>query len=301
MIKEITAKSILIKTKSSGSWFNIRYNMNLYRGCSHKCIYCDSRSECYQIENFDDILVKTNAPELINKELARYRTKGTIGTGAMSDPYVHIEKKYKLTQKALMLIDAYKYPVTIITKSDLVLRDINILESINKYTQATVIFTITSTDDKLAKIIEPYAPLPSKRLIAMKELSDRGIYTGVLMMPILPFINDTEDNIKKIVKECSLNGASFIIPSFGVTLRDRQRDYYYNELDKHFPSLKEKYQTKYKNYYNARSPHYNKLKKIFITECNKYQIIHDMKLVKTWEKQNSVAQLNLFNLLFFLF
>ena len=294
MIKEIEAKSILIKTKGSSSWFNIIYNMNLYRGCSHGCIYCDSRSECYQIKNFDDILIKVNAPELINKELASKRVKGTIGTGAMSDPYLPLEKTYKLTQKALQLIDAYKYPVTIITKSDLVLRDINILESINKYTQGTVIFTITTIDDELAKIIEPHAPLPSKRLKAMKELSDRGIYTGVLMMPILPFINDNEDNIKSIVKATKDHGGSFIIPYFGVTLRDKQREYYYQKLDTHFPNLKEKYQTRYKNYYQANSPSYKKLKTTFIKECSKYNIIYDMKLIKTWEKQNSVAQLNLF-------
>ncbi|MCA9936647.1 MAG: radical SAM protein, partial [Anaerolineales bacterium] len=187
MIKSIEAKVMLAHVKQPDTWFGLKYNMNLYRGCQHQCIYCDSRSECYQVENFSDILYKENAIELLANELARKRVKGTIGTGSMNDPYMPIEAKIQLTRRALELIARFRFPVHIITKSDLVLRDLDLLRRINEVYTA-VSFTITTADDQLAKRLEPAASPPSARLRAIKILAENGILTGITMMPILPFI-----------------------------------------------------------------------------------------------------------------
>ena len=234
MIKEIQAKVLLSHVKQPDPWFGLKYGMNLYRGCQHQCIYCDSRSECYQIENFADILVKVNGIELLRKELASKRVKGTIGTGSMNDPYMPLERELNLTGRALKVIAQFGFPVHVITKSDLVLRDLDTLCEINRR-YAAVSFTITTTDDELAKRLEPGAPLVSNRLRAIRVLANRGIHTGITMMPVLPFIEDSEDNITQIVQKAHEHGAAYIIPSFGMTLRDRQRAYYYEKLDRLFP------------------------------------------------------------------
>lgn len=266
MIKEIYAKTILNRMKQPSGWFGVMYGMNIYRGCQFKCIYCDSRSECYGIENFDDILVKVNALELLKNELGRKRKRGTIGTGAMCDPYMPLEKKYKLTGQCLEIIAEYQFPVHICTKSNLVVRDIDILEKINKV-YACVAFTLTTVNDTLAKKIEPGAPLPSERLKAMGILSSLGIKTGVVMMPILPFIEDNEENIADIVKQSKAYGAFFIVPSFGVTLRDRQRAYYYQKLDELFPGVRSKYEKKFGERYSCGVYNYRKLKELFAKLC----------------------------------
>jgi len=210
MIKEIYAKGLLSHVKQPEPWFGLKYNMNLYRGCQHQCIYCDSRSSCYQIENFKDILVKVNAIDLLEDELSRKRVKGTIGTGSMNDPYMPVEEKLNLTGRALEVIARFGFSVHIITKSDLVLRDLDILREINRIYTA-VSFTITTTDEDLAIKLEPGAPAVSKRFDAMRVLSENGILTGVTMMPILPFLEDNEDNIAQIVTQAKEAGASYII------------------------------------------------------------------------------------------
>lgn len=291
MVTEVQAKTILNRNKHPSGWFGVEYNMNIYRGCQYGCIYCDSRSDCYRIENFNDITVKVNAPELLQKELARKRKRGTIGTGAMSDPYIPLEKQYNLTGKCLEIISHYRYPVNICTKSNLILRDIELLEKINEvYT--CIAFTITTTDDELAPKIEPYAPLPSERLKAMGILSSLGIQTGVLMMPLLPFIEDNEENIENIVKKSASYGASFIIPSFGMTLRDGQRLYYYDKLDEHFPGLRERYERRFKNSYSCGVNNYIKLKKLFHQWCKKYDISTKMP---SYHQKVSNTQMSFFN------
>lgn len=291
MIREIEAKTILNTNKHPSSWFGVKYGMNIYRGCQHRCIYCDSRSDCYRIENFDNaIIVKINAIDKLKEELSKKRKKGTIGTGAMSDPYMPIEKKYKLTRKSLEVISDFKYTVNIATKSNLVLRDIDLLEQINKI-YANVTFTITTTDDELAKKIEPLAPLPSERLKAMGVLSSIGIRTGVLMMPILPYLEDNEGNIKDIAEKSAYYGARYIYPAFGVTLRDSQRVYYYKELDKYYPGLSEKYKKKYGDRYSCGANNVQKLKAIFRENCLKHNIMMGMI---SYEKENNLRQLSLF-------
>lgn len=267
MIKETEVKKILSHSKEPDPWFGIKYTMNNYRGCQHGCIYCDSRSFCYGIDNFDDVIVKTNAVELLRKELNSKRVVGTIGTGAMSDPYIPIEKEYKLTRSSLKIINEKKYPVHIITKSDLVTRDIDVLKGINDE-YAAVSFTLTTTNDLLAKKIEKRAPLPTNRLKAMSELRKNGIYTGVTMMPILPFIEDNIENIKTIIHVAKENGAQYIIPTFGVTLRDIQKKYYYDKLQEEFSGLKEKYEKKFGDRYFYAGNDYEKLKDFFYDYCN---------------------------------
>lgn len=286
----IKAKTILAKLKNApDNWFGLTYNMNLYRGCQHQCIYCDSRSECYRIQDFSKIQVKDNALNILETELKKKKVKGTIGTGSMNDPYMPIEKELKIYQAALQLIQKYHFPVHVITKSNLVVRDAPILQQIAK-TYAAVSFTITTLDDELAKIIEPGAPLPSARLKAIEELSAAGIYCGVLLMPLLPFINDTRDNITQIVEQASKAGAQYIIEWMGMTLRDQQRDYFYQKLDENFPGIKAKYIARYQEQYSVVSPNSVALNKHFIAICKQYNIARKINIYK----ENKPEQLSLF-------
>lgn len=289
-IQPIQAKQLLSHVKQPDEWFGLKYNMNIYRGCQHQCIYCDTRSECYQIEDFtNEVLYKENALQLLRKELASKRIVGTIGLGSMNDPYMPIEKEYELTKKALQIIAEFGFPVHIITKSNLVLRDLDLLKKINDvYT--TISFTITTTDDELAKVVEPEAPSPSNRLKALKILSENNIQAGIVLMPVLPFIEDNEKNIKNIVTNAYQNKAKYILPSFGMTLRDRQRDFYYEKLDKHFPSLKKRYINKFGNDYSCSINNYHTLKKCFYNLCKKYNILTKI----TPHKKETVEQMTFF-------
>lgn len=272
MYKPIQAKVLLSHNKQPDTYFGLRYNMNLYRGCEHRCIYCDSRSECYQIEDFDgEVLVKVNAIELLRKELASKRVKGVIGLGSMNDPYMPLEAEINLAGRALEVIAEFGFPVHIITKSDLVLKDLETLRRIAQV-YASVSFTITTADDDLAAKVEPLAPRPSARLAAMRVLADNGIQAGVTMMPILPFIEDTEENIAGVVEQAAAAGASYILPSMGMTLRDRQRAYYYRQLDRLFPGLREKYQRVYGDRYSCHAPYSKKLYAIFGTLCMQHGV-----------------------------
>lgn len=261
MIREIQAKTLLASVHGSDDVFGLKYNFNLYRGCPHQCIYCDSRSECYGIEDFRDVLVKVNAPDLLARELPRKRVKGAIGTGSMSDPYNPVERQYLLMRRALEVIAGCAFPVHIITKSDMVVRDLDLLAEINR-THAAVCFTLTTSDDGLARIIEPGAPLPSARLAAMRALAERGIPTGTALMPILPFITDSEENILRVLEQTAAHGGSFIVPWFGMSIRDRQREWYYRELDRHFPGLRQKYERIYGERYGCSVPNSNHLAEV---------------------------------------
>jgi DNA repair photolyase len=271
-VKEIQGKVLLSHVKQPDTWFGLKYNMNLYRGCQHRCIYCDSRSECYQIEDFDgEVLVKANAIELLQKELARKRVKGTIGLGSMNDCYMPLEREINLTGRALELIAQFGFTVHVMTKSDLVLRDLETLAAINER-YATVSFTITTADDELGKKLEPGAPLVSDRFRAMRTIADRGIQTGVSLMPVLPFIEDNEENIAAIVRRTHEHGGSYIIPSFGMTMRDRQRVYYYARLDELFPGLRQKYERAFGDQYHCPANNADGLAKAFYALCERYGI-----------------------------
>jgi DNA repair photolyase len=262
----IQAKTILSKYKQADPWFHIRYAMNLYRGCQHQCIYCDSRSECYRIANFEDILIKENSIGLLRNELKKIRTKDTIGTGSMNDPYMPIEQEVQLTRQALEVIYEFRYPVHVITKSDLVLRDMEILKKISRV-YATVSLTITSADDALSAKLEPGAPVSSKRFEAVRQLNEQGIRAGILLMPMLPFITDTEENIRQIVTKAAEAKAAYLLPAFGMTLRDKQRTYFFDKLQQYDPKILALYQKYYRGQYGFQSPAQNKLSGLFNQLC----------------------------------
>ncbi|HWQ47305.1 MAG TPA: radical SAM protein, partial [Longilinea sp.] len=269
IVREIQTKTLLSSVRQPDDWFGLRYNLNLYRGCQHQCIYCDTRSECYQIEDFEhEILVKANALELLADELPRKRVKGTIGTGSMNDPYQPIELERNLTGRAMQIIARNRFPVHILTKSDLVVRDLDVIREIAKV-YAAVSFTITAADDGLSRQLEPGAPATSKRLEAISKFSQAGIYTGVLLMPVLPFIEDTEENIRGVIRQTAEAGGKYVLAAMGLTLRDRQREYYYAALDRNYPGLSQRYRTAYGDRYHAEPPNSKKLYALVAEECSR--------------------------------
>ena len=243
--------------------------MNIYRGCSHGCIYCDSRSKCYQFTHpFEDIEVKKNAPELLEKTLRSKRKKCMIGTGAMSDPYMHCEEELQLTRKCLEIIRKYEFGVAIQTKSDRILRDIDLLDEINKASKCVVQMTLTTYDDDLCKKLEPNVCNTKRRIEVLKKMKENGIPTIVWLTPILPFINDTRENVELILRECAGAGVKGIIYfGMGLTLREGDREYYYAALDKHFPGMKKKYIETYGNAYELPSPNSKELINLLRTFC----------------------------------
>lgn len=289
-VKEIRAKVLLAHIQQPDTWFGLKYNMNLYRGCMHRCIYCDSRSDCYQIEDFDgEVLVKANAIDLLREELARKRVKGVIGLGSMNDPFMPLERRLNLAGRALKVIAEFGFAVHIITKSDLVRKDVATLRRIAQ-TYATVSFTVTTADDALAAKVEPGAPRPSARFAAMRDLAANGIQTGVTMMPILPFIEDNEANITAIVEQAAASGATYILPWMGLTMRDRQRSYFYRQLDRLFPGVRQKYVRAYGGQYSCNAPHADQLYTLFNTLCAAHGLVTRLPLPKV----PAAWQLNLF-------
>lgn len=249
--------------------------MNIYRGCLHGCIYCDSRSLCYQMNHkFEDIEVKANAVRLLENTLRRKRNKCMIGTGAMSDPYMPIEEKLGNMRKCLEVIERYGFGVTMITKSTKVLRDLDLLKKINEKSKCVVQMTLTTYDEDLCRIVEPNVETTYERFRALEILRDNGIPTVVWLCPILPFINDTEENIRGILDYCVRAKVKGIINfDMGVTLRDGNREYFYKKLDEHFPGLKEKYIRMYGNSYQLSSPNSRQLNMIYKSECIKNGIM----------------------------
>ena len=258
----VDAKGIL--TSNNGM-----HGMNIYRGCSHGCIYCDSRSKCYQFTHpFEDIEVKQNAPELLEKALRSKRKKCMIGTGAMSDPYMHCEEALGLTSKCLEIIKKYEFGLAIQTKSDRILRDIDLLDEINRSAKCVVQITLTTYDDDLCQILEPNVCNTKSRIEVLEEMQKRGIPTIVWLTPILPFINDTEENVTSILEECARVDVKGIIDfGMGLTLREGDREYYYAALDKHFPGMKQRYIQRYGNSYELPSPNAKVLQGILHRIC----------------------------------
>ncbi len=278
-VQTIPAKHLVYNMKKGPGWFGADYNMNIYRGCSHGCIYCDSRSACYQNPDFGTIKVKENALELIRDDLRRKVKKGVVATGAMSDPYNPLEKELLLTRNALELINAFRFGVAIDTKSALVERDLDILRDIKRHSPVIVKITITTYDDALCKKLEPNVSASSERFSALKALSEGGVFCGVLMMPILPFINDTEENVLGIVERAKDAGARFVYPAFGMTLRHGNREYYYEKLDALFPGLNHKYAKAYGERYACTSRKAKALWGAFSERCRELGLIYDMKAI----------------------
>mgnify|MGYP003306839711 CR=1 FL=1 len=258
--------------------------MNLYRGCTHGCIYCDSRSKCYQMNHaFEDIEVKENALELLEKALRSKKKRCMIGTGAMSDPYIPLEDNLQMTRKTLELIEKYGFGVAIQTKSDRILRDLDLLQKINEKSKAVVQMTLTTHDDGLCRILEPNVCVTSARVAALKAFRDAGIPTVVWLCPILPFINDTRENIEGILQSCiEAEVKGILCFNMGLTLREGNREYFYAQLDRHFPGLKQQYIRTYGNRYEINSPKNAELMKIYHSFCETNGMMHDVRQIFTY-------------------
>ena len=292
----IAAKTIVTRNKTT-AWFGCEYNMNIYKGCCHGCIYCDSRSECYGVENFDQVRVKENALEIIGKDLRHKVKTGIVATGSMSDPYNPFEKELQLTRHGLELLDAYGFGAAVATKSDLILRDIDIFKQIQQHSPVLCKITITSGNDTLSQKLEPGAPVSSKRFETVQALSAEGVFTGILLMPVLPFIQDSEENILSIITRAAECGARFIYPMFGVTLRQNQRIWFLKQLDDLFPGkgLKEKYIKNYGNSYVCNSPRAKQLWKLFTKECDARGLLYKMQdIIAAYKQGYGMQQLRLF-------
>lgn len=251
--------------------------MNIYRGCTHGCIYCDSRSTIYQMNHeFEDVEVKENGLDLLKKALKNKQEKVMVGTGSMSDPYIPLEKRLEYTRNALKLIYKYGHGFTCITKSDLILRDLDLIKKINEKTKAVVQMTLTTADEDLCRILEPNVCTTKRRVEVLKELNKNDIPTIVWLCPILPFINDNEENINKIIDYCiDSNVKGILCYQMGMTLRDGNREYFYKKLDENFPGIKEKYITHFKSNYEIPSPYNAKLMKIFLKRTSKAKIMNN--------------------------
>jgi len=272
--------------------------MNLYRGCSHGCIYCDSRSNCYGMDHaFEDIEVKENAPELLEDALRRKRSRCMIGTGAMCDPYMHCEEKLQLTRRCLEIIRRYGFGLAVQTKSDRILRDLELIREINTSAKAVVQMTLTTYDEDLCRILEPNVCTTKRRYETLCAFRDAGVPTVVWLSPILPFINDTEENLRGILRYCFDAGVKGIITwGMGVTLRDGDREYFYAALDRHFPGMKERYIRTFGNAYECDSPENPRLMEIFRTECEKHGVLHRLEDVFAYLREfpEESGQLSLF-------
>lgn len=271
--------------------------INVYRGCTHGCIYCDSRSLCYQNpQPFEDIEVKENAPQLLEAALRSRRKRCMIGTGSMCDPYIQAEAELRITRRCLELIDRYEFGAAVLTKSDLIMRDIDLLDDINRKTKAVVQMTLTTADEELCRIIEPNVCSTARRFEVLCEVRERGIPTVVWFSPLLPFINDTEENVLKIVDYAKRAGCYGIMSfGMGLTLREGNREYFYAALDRHFPGLKERYMQRFVNYYELPSPDTARLMKLFHEECAKAGLESDSeKLFRYMNEFPECEQLTLF-------
>jgi DNA repair photolyase len=274
--------------------------MNIYRGCTHGCIYCDSRSKCYNMEHdFEDIEIKSNAVTLLEEALKRKRKKCMIGTGAMSDPYLHLEEQLKHTRKVLEVIDKYGFGLSIQTKSNRILRDIDLLKSINDKAKCVVQMTLTTYDENLCKIIEPNVSTTKERFEVLRVMRDNEIPAIVWLDPILPFINDTEENLRGILNYCiEAEAYGVLCFNMGLTLREGNREYFYSKLDKYFPGLKEKYRKKYGYSYEIISDNNRALMDIFKKACKENSIICNIneifKYMNTFETKDEAEQLTFF-------
>ena len=293
----IPAKTIVTRVKGGGGWFGVDYNMNLYRGCCHGCIYCDSRSDCYGNGEFDRVRVKENALAIVRDELRRKAAPGVVGTGSMSDPYNPFEREYEYTRHGLELLGAYGFGVAVATKSDLIVRDIDLFLELKEQAPVLCKITITTTDDDLAAKVEPGAPSPSRRFAAIEKLSAAGICCGVLLMPVLPFIEDSEANVLDVARRASRCGARFVYPAFGMTMRAGQREWYLARLEENFPGrgLREQYERHYGSRYQCTSPAARRLWAAFAAECGQLGLLYRMEeIIRAYKDSYGSRQLRLF-------
>ena len=258
--------------------------MNLYRGCTHGCIYCDSRSKCYQMGHaFEDIEVKGNAIELLEDALRRKRKPCVISTGAMTDPYIPLEKELRYTRRALEVIERYGFGVSVLTKSALVLRDIDLFQRIHQKAKCVVQMTLTTHDEDLCSILEPHVSTTRERVEALRTLRDAGIPTVVWLCPLLPYITDTEENLRAILDACVDVGARGVVCfGMGMTLREGNREYFFQKLDQHFPGLRARYVREFHNWYDFSRAGTEPLLRLFHETCEAHGIMHDNDQIFAW-------------------
>lgn len=291
----VPAKSIMTRTQCPDQWFGCHYNMNLYRGCSHGCIYCDSRSQCYRVDNFDEVTAKQDALAIIERELSVKRKPGVVGTGAMSDPYNPHESELKLTRGALKLVLQHRFGIHMVTKGTLVMRDIELLQAIGKSNRADVCITITTPHDELAAKIEPNAPSSTARFEALEALAHAGVFCGITLMPILPWLTDSQEDIKLLLHRAADCGVNFIHPWFGMSLRIGQREHFYRQLDGLWPGLRARYEAVYGDQYICDSPRSAELWELFTNECRRTGIIwHMEEIIEAANHWSQPQQLSLF-------
>ena len=293
----IPAKHILIRSKST-AWFGTDHTVNLYRGCCHGCLYCDSRSDCYRNPDFDRVTAKADALRILRDELARKVRPAFIGMGAMSDPYNPFEEELLLTRHALELIDAYDCGVSVDTKSDLIVRDIDLYQSIQTHSPVICKITVTTVDEELAAKVEPRAPSPARRLEAIRKLAEAGLFCGVLLMPVLPFLEDRPEQVLSVVDRSADAGAKFIYSGFGVTMRQGQREYFLRELDRAFPGehLSRRYLARYGDRYRCPSPRARELWEVFTARCRERGLLYQMPhIVSAATRGYGDRQLTFFN------
>ena len=292
-METVPAKTIVTRTKSGG-WFGTEYNMNLYRGCCHGCIYCDSRSACYHIEDFGRVRPKADALAIVRDDLRRKTRAGVVATGAMSDPYNPLERQLCLTRHALELLAAFGFGVAIDTKSGLVARDCDVLTEVAAAMPVLVKFSFSTWDDALAARLEPGAPPPSARFAAMERLAREGLYTGAVLMPVLPGLTDTRETVQELVRRVAAAGGRFCYCWPGVTLRTGSREYYYAALDREFPGLRERYQRRYGDRYRCLVPGVRRFWECFTGACTTYGLPWEMAAITAGYRAGYEGQLSLF-------
>ena len=292
----LPAKHLLHRSRDT-RWFGTDHTMNIYRGCCHGCLYCDSRSACYQNPDFDTVKAKADALRILRDDLARKVRPAFIATGAMSDPYNLYESEAELTRGGLKLLDQYGFGAAVATKSARITRDLDVLKRIQSHSPVLCKITVTTCDDELCRKLEPYPSVTSERMEAVRILSGAGIFTGLLLMPVLPFLEDSLDNLLGIVRLGAENGARFIYPAFGVTLRQNQREYFYDQLEKRFPgeNLARRYQEKYGSSYVCKARNAKILGEAFRRACRKEGILYSMtEIIKAYRAPYDPVQTSLF-------
>ena len=274
--------------------------MNLYRGCTHGCIYCDSRSACYKMKHdFEDIEVKRNAAEILDRQLRSRRAPCMISTGAMGDPYIHLEEKLGITRQCLEVIERHGFGLAILTKSARIMRDIDLLYAINVKAKCVVQMTMTTFDEDLCRILEPNVSTTAERFAVLDTMRKAEIPTVVWICPILPFINDTEENLRGLLDYCVRAKVKGIVTfGLGTTMREGSRDYFYKMLDKNFPGIKQKYIEKYAGNYGCTSPNSRKLHRILAKTCDEHGILHKLDDVFAYINKfaPNTRQLSLFDI-----
>ena len=295
-METVTARHLLTPVRvKADDFFLADWNMNLYRGCSHGCIYCDSRSACYQIDRFDTVRPKADALALLESELRTKRRSGIVTMGAMSDPYNPLEERMQLTRGALELLLRHGFGAAFTTKSALCARDADLLAAITRRAPVCARLTITCAEDELCRRIEPHVAVSSQRFDAVAKLSAAGVYTGVWLNPVLPFLTDDWDNIRRILHRTSEAGGQFVVCFFGMTLRTGNREYYFNALERDFPGVRDQYLRTFGNSYECPSPEAERLWPLFCKECEKLGLAWRFSDVNARMMRTQAQQLSLFD------